>query len=190
MIDFIFEKIIPHFLYLYERFFMYRFKKAWGIANLKKIKNKGTNVKAYGYSRFLDADKIVIGNNVSIGYGCFFFGRGGITINDGTILSRNITIYSSNHDYKGNMLPFTDKYIDKPVVIGKGVWIGMNVCITPGVTIGDGAIIGMGAIVSKNVNPGEVIVNSGQRCVLNRDMDVFNSLLKNEEFFTIKFPNS
>jgi acetyltransferase-like isoleucine patch superfamily enzyme len=190
MIDFFFNKILPILLYGYENYFMFRIKRSWGIANLKKIRNKGENVKVMGYTRFLDPDNIFIGNNVRIGYGCFFFGKGGIIIGDNTILSRNITIYSSNHNYKSNMIPYNDQYIDKPVKIGKGVWIGMGVSITPGVTIGDGAIIGMGAVISKNVNPGEIVVNVGQRVVLSRDMNEFEKLLDSNQIYSFIYPNN
>lgn len=188
MINFFFNKILPKILYWYERFFMYRIKKSWGIANLKKVKNVGTNVSVMGYTRFLDPESITIGNNVRIGYNCFLFGKGGIFIGDNSILSRNITIYSSNHDYKSDMIPYNDNYIHKPVRIGKGVWIGMGVSITPGVTIGDGAVIGMGTVVSKNISPGEVVVGYGQKAISKRDMMLFEELMKNEKIYSVKYP--
>lgn len=188
--SFFFNKILPYLLFFYEKFLMYRIRYSWGIANLKKVKNKGYNVKAMGYTRFLDPDNIVLGNNVRIGYGCFLYGKGGITIGDCTILSRNITIYSSNHDFKDEMVPYSDRYINKPVSIGKGVWIGMNVCITPGVTINDGAIIGMGAVISKDVNEGEIVVGSDQRIISKRDMDKFRKLLIEELIYSKIYPNS
>lgn len=169
---------------------MYRIRKSWGIANLKKIKNKGTNVKSTGYSRFLDPDLIILGNNVRIGYGCFLFGKGGISIGDNSILSRYVTIYSSSHDYNGNLIPYSDEYINKPVVIGKGVWVGMNVSILSGVTIGNGAIIGMGAVISKDIQEGEIVVGSSQRVISNRKMDDFNELLNNNKVYSIYHPNS
>lgn len=190
MINLFFNKILPIPLFWYERFFMYRIKKAWGIANLKKIKKKGTNVSIMGYTRFLDPDNITIGNNVRIGYGCFFFGKGGIFIGDNTILSRNITIYSSNHDYKSDMIPYNNDYVNKPVTIGSGVWIGMGVSITPGVSIGDGAVIGMGTVISKDVNPGDIVVGSGQKVVSRRDMDSFNELMKKEMIYSVLYPES
>lgn len=190
MVDFVFYKIFPPILSFYEHYFMYRIRKSWGISNLRKIKNKGVNVKVVGYTRFLDPDNIYLGNNVRIGYGCFLFGKGGIHIGDNTILSRNITIYSANHDFKGDMIPYSDDYQHKPVKIGKGVWIGMNVSITPGVTIKDGAIIGMGAVISKDVNEGEIVVGSGQRVASNRDMDKFLRLIDEELIYSKIYPNS
>ncbi len=190
MINIFFNKILPHFLTFYEHYFMYRIRKSWGISNLNKIKNKGKNVKVVGYTRFLDADNIYLGDNVRIGYGCFLFGKGGIHIGDHTILSRNITIYSANHDFNSDMIPYNDEYIIKPVIIGKGVWIGMNVSITPGVTIGDGAIIGMGAVISKDVSDGEIVVGAGQRVINSIDLIRFKESIKKELIYSKVYPNS
>jgi acetyltransferase-like isoleucine patch superfamily enzyme len=185
-----FGKILPRFLAFYEKRIMYRVKESWGIANIRNIKNVGENVKIVGYSRFLDGQYINIGNNVRIGYGCFFFGKGGITIGDNSILSRNITIYSSNHDYSSDYVPYNNLHIDKPVFIGQGVWIGMNVCITPGVVIGDGAIIGMGTVVSRNVEPGAIVVGFGQKEISGRKMEDFYKNLNEDRIFSKIWPNN
>ena len=186
---FFLDFLIPIFLNLYERSIKYRIRRAWGSAHLRKIKNKGTNVKIVGYSRILNYDKLTLGNNVRIGFGCYFYCSGGIEIGDNTILSRNITIYSSNHDFTGDMIPFNEKYIHKKVIIGKGVWIGMNVNIIPGVTIGDGAIIGMNVTVSKDVLPGEILVAAKNRVVANRDMIKFYENEASNNIFAVKYPN-
>lgn len=186
----IFISIISPILYIYEKWFMNRISDAWGHVHLKSIKNKGKNVKLVGYTRFLDPDNLILGDNVRIGYNCFLFCKGGLTIGDNTILSRNIIIYTGNHDYLGNAIPYNNQYIYKPVIIGKGVWIGMGVMITPGVRIGDGAIIGMGAVISKDVQDGEIVVGSQQRVVSNRDMISFKELEKNEQIFSKIWPNN
>lgn len=184
IIDFLFECILFPILYAYERWFMYRIKSAWGKVHLFSIKKKGKNVKFVGYSRFLNAEKLVIGDNVRIGYGCFFYCKGGIEIGDNTILSRNITIYSGNHNYRGEAIPYDNTFVYKPVKIGQGVWIGMGVMITPGVEIGDGAVIGMGTVVSKDVAPGEIIVGQGQKVITIRDMESFYILQNENKIFS------
>lgn len=175
--------------FLYEKHLMFRLKRVWGDANLRRISNRGTNIKVMGYTRFLNPESIVLGNNIRIGYGCFFFGKGGISIGDNTIISRNVTIYSSNHNYLGAMIPYDASYNQKPVVIGKGVWIGMGVSITPGVHIGDGAIIGMGAVISKNVGNGAIVVGARQREIGSRNMEEFYKLMEEEQIFAVKYPN-
>jgi len=190
ILNFLFETILPPFLYAYERWIMYRIKAAWGKVHLHNIKQKGKNVKLIGYSRFLNPENLILGNNIRIGYGCFFYCEGGIEIGDNSILSRNITIYSSNHNYLGEAIPYDNTYIHKPVKIGKGVWIGMGAMIVPGVEIGDGAIIGMGTVVSKNVAPGEIVVGMGQKVVSKRDLKKFTTLQSNNKIFTKIWSNS
>lgn len=189
LVDYIFNTLLPPLLYFYERWFMYRIKAAWGKVHLFNIKNKGRNVNIVGYSRFLNSENLRLGDNVRIGYNCFFYCKGGIEIGDNTILSRNITIYSSNHNYLGNAIPYDNTHIHKSVKIGKGVWIGMGVMITPGVEIGDGAIIGMGAVISKNIKPGEIVVGAGQKTILNRDMENFEKLQNEDKIFSKLWPN-
>lgn len=186
----VFAKIVPVILCFYEKRLMYRIKNAWGIANMKHVAKVGENVRFVGYSRILAGENIEIGNNVRIGYGCFFFGVGGIKIGNNTIFSRNITIYTANHDYKSNFVPYDNNYIKKSVIIGDGVWIGMGVSITPGVTIGDGAIIGMGTVVSKDVEPGAIVVGADQKTVLRRDMDMFYENQKNDRIFARHWPDN
>lgn len=165
----IFRKILPYFLYTYERYIKYRIVDAWGFATLLKIKNKGSNVRFQGYSRIINAEKLIIGKNVRVGMNCYFHALGGIKIGDNTILSRNITIYSANHNFENDdFVPYDNKYNLKEVIIGNGVWIGMNVSIIPGITIGDGAIIAMGSIVTKNVGKGEIVGNPSIRVLKNR----------------------
>lgn len=190
MIRIIFNKIIPFFLYYYEKHIMFRIKMSWGIANLKRVKNIGVNVKVMGYTRFLDPNNIRIGNNVRIGYGCFFYGKGGITIGNNTIISRYVTIYSSNHNYKSDMIPYDYNYIHKSVSIGEGVWIGMGVSITPGVKIGNGAIIGMGAVISKDVEDGEIVVGNTQKIIGKRNMEEFYKSIKKDLIYSVHYPNS
>lgn len=145
------------------------------------IKN---STKIYGKGTVFYSNNIKIGEYCRIGENFFFHGKGGIEIKDNTILSRNVTIYSANHNYKSSTtIPYDDTYIEKPVFIGNSVWIGMNVSILPGVNIGDGAIIGMGAIISKNVKAGEIVVSSRQRTVATRDLELFNNLKRDKQYY-------
>lgn len=180
--------VLSPILYVYEKYVLYRIRDAWGVVHLWNIKNKGRNVKLVGYSRFINPERLHIGNNVRIGYNCFLFCQGGIRIGDNSILSRNITIYSGNHNYDGDAVPYDNRYINKEVVIGDSVWIAMNVCILPGVHIGDGAIVGMGAIISKNVAAGEIVVGSQQRVVGKRDIAKFNELRADGKIYTVLYP--
>ncbi len=184
------SKTLPPLLNAYERWVMYRVRDAWGLAHLAKIKQRGVNVKLVGYSRYLDPDGLLLGDNVRIGYGCFFFCKGGIQIGSNTIISRDVTIYSANHDYKEDYVPFGPGYVKSPVIVGKHVWIGMGVKILPGVKIGDGAIIGMGAIVARDVFPGEIVVGQPIRTVGTQDTTRQEDLARAGKIFSACFKDS
>lgn len=144
----------------------------------------GNKTYFYGRGTIFYGENLTVGNYSRIGYNYFFHSKGGIKIGNNTILSRNVTIYSANHDYLSTeMIPYDQNHIEKQVTIGDSVWIGMNVSILPGVTIGDGAIIGMGTIVTKDVAKGEIVVGMGQRVAAQRDLDNFNKLTKEDKLY-------
>lgn len=93
---------------------------------------------------------IRIGNNSGIGL--YSYLRGPLTIGNDVLMGPEVTIITTNHEYKDLNKPIRlqQSYI-KPVIIGNNVWIGTKVIILPGVSIGDGAIIAAGAVVTKNV---------------------------------------
>ena len=158
----------------YQHLLKGRIQKAWGMVSLRKIKNKGEGCNIHGQITIFYPEKCKIGNNVRIGEGAFLFCKGGLEINDNTQISRNVCVYTANHNIAGNQIPYDQTYIEKKVIIGHSVWIGMNVCIVPGTIIGDGAIIGMGTTVSGEVPEGAIIVGAYSRQVGNRDMTKFN----------------
>lgn len=144
----------------------------------------GKNIIFKGGGEIFHPENIIICDNVQIGNNYFMMGIGGIEISDGTIISRNVCLHSGNHDFKSpGMIPYNKDYIKKKITIGKAVWIGQNVNVLPGVNIGDGAIIGMGTTVSRDVQPYEIVVGSGQRVIGQRDRDTFDVALKEENFY-------
>ncbi|MBX3497328.1 MAG: acyltransferase [Parvibaculum sp.] len=114
--------------------------------------------------------KIEAGDNISIGEGCHIMAEGGLRIGDNVIISRDVTIYCSDHAFGGDEpLPFGRERVAKGVTIGDNVWIGMHVRILPGVTIGDGAIVGMGAVVAGDVPPLAIVAQPKFRVIGFRD---------------------
>lgn len=179
LIDLIFNESFFYFLAHIQRWAGFRIRKARGRVELKKINNRGKNCIIQGEATIVYPERLVLGDNVRIGYGAFIFCIGGVSIGENTQISRNVLIYSGNHDIDGKAIPFDDQYVLKEVVIGRSVWIGMNVTITPGVKIGNGAIIGMGTVISKDVPEGAVVVGSEQRIIKYRDMN--NFYIKDQE---------
>ena len=136
----------------------------------------GTGVKFNGEVAITHPETVALGNNIHIGNNAWFSSAGGLTIGDNTHISRNVTIYTVNHNVKGKALPYDEIQVPKPVSIGKNVWIGMNVSITPGVRVGDGAIIGMGTVVSKDVPPLAVVGSAPIHQIGTRDEAHYENL--------------
>jgi acetyltransferase-like isoleucine patch superfamily enzyme len=125
-----------------------------------------------------------LGKYVRMGGNCYLNCAGGISIGNHTILSRNVTIYSYDHDFKSeDALPFGNGKILKPVQIGSYVWIGMNVCIAPGTKIGNGAIIGLGTVVSGEIPENAICVSEKARIVGFRDAHTARKLAADQRFY-------
>ena len=182
------DLLISKLTNLYLRVFHDRVKLQLGKSCLENIENKGDGCKFKGMVRVYYDYGLTLGNHVRIGEDTFIFAMGGVYIKDNTQISRNVTIYSANHDINGTHIPYDSNYICKPVKIGNSVWIGMNVQILPGVTIGDGAVIGMGAVISKDVQAGEVVVGASQRVVSKRDLTQFYNKQNSELYFAKEWP--
>ena len=157
---------------------------------LQSVARKGIDCRIHGPITIVCPELLTLGDYVRIGWGCYFYCTGGLTVGHNTQISRHVTIYTGNHDTNGTAVPYDINIQNKPVRIGDSVWIGMNVCIVPGVTIGDGAVIGMGTVVSKDVPAGGVVVGSPQRIVKTRDMSKFQEHSVNGRLFGKLWPDA
>ncbi|WP_439483849.1 acyltransferase [Cyclobacterium plantarum] len=182
-------KILKFVLFRYFFVIVIHFRekldRLMGKTILFNLENTGINCHIEGYGRIYEKEKLYIGNHVSIGRNFFIRCRSNISIGDYTHISRNVTIHSANHNIHGDLLPYDHTLLSKPIVIGSYVWVGMNVSILSGVTIGDGAVIGMGSVVSKDVDPGEIVVGQGQRTVSTRNLEHTKYLVSNNKFLKI-----
>lgn len=143
------------------------------------MKSVGKNVhicKNYAISALRNVE---LGSHVWIGENFYAKGEGGLTIKSGSILSRNVEIWTSNHCYDGDdlqMIPYDRRMKTEPVVIGENVWIGSRVIILPGVTIGEGAVIGAGAVVSKDIPPYAVVGGNPAKVLKYRNIEKYEEL--------------
>ncbi len=138
------------------------------------------------HSQFKNTENIAIGNNVYIGKNANFDAAGGIELGDGVVIAPHVTFYTRTHYYDGPLLealPFDNKMICLPIVIGDYVWIASDVIILPGVTIGRGAVVGAGAVVSKDIPDYAVAVGNPAKVVKFRDRERFETLLQEQEPF-------
>lgn len=70
-----------------------------------------------------------------------------IKIGDGSLLSNNIEIHTTDYHgiYNSQGMRINP---DKDIQIGKGVWIGLGVKILKGTEIGDGCVVGAGSLLT------------------------------------------
>ena len=109
---------------------------------------------------------------------------GGVKIGKYFHTGRGLTIFSSNHNYNGNIaIPYDSKNILKEVTIGDFVWFGANVTIMPGVNIGEGVVVGGGAVVTKDIPPYAIVGGNPVKIIKYRDVDSFLELKKQRKFY-------
>lgn len=133
------------------------------------------NIGAHTYiggGTFISRSSIVIGNNVTIAWGCTFYDHDSHSKN---YMKRRKDIDDELNDIRSRHNFITNKDwsdVDtKPIKICNDAWIGMNVIILKGVTIGEGAIIGAGSVVTHNVPAWTVVAGNPAKIIksLNHD---------------------
>ena len=148
--------------------------------------NGGDGLELEGLVTVINPENLTIGEGVHIGRDAYLHCLGGIEIGSHTMVSKRVTIYSYDHEFKKpTSLPFDGECVIRPVRIGEYVWIGMNVSIAPGTRIGNGAVIGMGTVVSGVVPKNAIVVNSKPRIVGYRDREHTNELVEKQKMYDI-----
>lgn len=142
------------------------------------MNNLGVKVSFNGYGtfKFRKRNDVSLGTNIHIGSNFYIRAEGKLAIGDNTHISRNFKLYTHNHNYQGNKLPYDDTFVYKPVNIGKNVWIGTDVIILPGANIGDGCIVGAGSVVSGTYDELSIIVGNPAKVVKKRNSEHYFSL--------------
>lgn len=162
------------------------FRQAFAMLANEYLKSRlgscGRGVRLYGRIRITAPMHVHLGSNVHINENAFLRGEGGISIGNNCHIARNLVIYSINHDYSGNALPYDENQIEKAVHVADNVWIGMNVMIVPGVTIGEGAIVGMGSVVRRDIEPCAIVAGPGCEVIKYRDREHYDRLCKEGRF--------
>lgn len=164
--------------------------RAWGVALASRAGRFPATSRIHGRILLLHPRGLVVGDHVRIGTGCILHCGGGVEIGDNTQISRNVVIYSCNHNHKGEAIPYDTTYLPKPVAIGRSVWIGVGAHIRPGVSIGDGAIVGMGCVVTRDVAPGEIVVSPAHVLLGTRDLARFAELDSQGRHFGALWPEN
>ena len=150
------------------------------------MKSVGRNVHICKNYAISARRNVELGDHVWIGDNFYAKGEGGLTVGSGTIISRNVEVWTSNHCYDADdlqMIPYDRRMVTKPVMIGENVWIGSRVIILPGVTIGEGAVIGAGAVVVRDIPPCAVAGGNPARVLKYRNVEKYEELKANGRIY-------
>jgi galactoside O-acetyltransferase len=121
-----------------------------------------------GSSNIISRNKIEIGNNVTISWGCWIYDHNSHSLDwQDRVQDHNVTYPA--YQNKGNVNVYLNKNWETvksvPIKICDKVWIGFNSIILKGVTIGEGAIVGAGSVVTKDVPAWTVVAGNPARVV-------------------------
>lgn len=120
---------------------------------------KGTFIN--GGTNLISRSKIKIGDDVTIGWGCYLYDHNSHSLN---WRYRCEDIQSQIKDYreKNNFIKSKNWAVveSDEIIIENKVWIGFDVLILKGVTVGEGAIIGAKSVVTKDVEPWTVVAGN------------------------------
>ena len=111
-----------------------------------------------GVSDFVISDRIAIGCNVLISFGCLFMDHDAHSTN---LEERKMDQFVLRESGKKNW----NAVNKKEIIIHDGVWIGAKAIILKGVTVGSNSIIGAGAVVTKDVPSNAVVVGNPARII-------------------------
>jgi len=130
---------------------------------LRLMKKFGEKSRLSTNVSLLYPHNISMGENVGIARDVVLDGRGGLEIDDDTLIGLESLIITSTHNHARIDIPISDQgTMSKPIKIGNNCWIGARAIILPGVTIGNGCIIGANAVVTTDVP--ENVIAAGVPC--------------------------
>lgn len=110
-----------------------------------------------GGSSIVCAEKVEIGNDVLISWGCTIVDHNSHATDWASRKNDVVAWGQGKKDWSGVKM--------KPVKISDRVWIGFNVIILKGITIGEGAIVGAGSVVTKDVPPYTIVAGNPAKII-------------------------
>lgn len=148
------------------------------IADSKVRRQLAEKLKNDGVAQFsVNAENIVVLDNVEIGEGSLLCSFVTLTtdIKIGKSFHANIYSYVAHDCIIGDFVTFAPSVkCNGNVIIEDNAYIGTGAIIKQGTRdkpriIGEGAVVGMGAVVTKNVEPGDVVVGNPAKSIKKRN---------------------
>jgi len=156
LVQALFFRTSPQFLYGYRRFLLRMFGASIG----KKVIIRPSVKITYPW-------KVIIGDYSWIGDDVVLYSLGDIVIGNNVVISQKSYICTASHDY----LQFDFPIFAKKNSIEDGCWLATDVYVAPGVTIGKGSVIGARSSVYKDVIPNKICVGNPAKIIRDRKID-------------------
>jgi putative colanic acid biosynthesis acetyltransferase WcaF len=121
----------------------------------------GRNVRIYPSAHIFYPWRLIVGNDVIIGWDAEIYSLGTITIGDAVIISQRAHLCAGSHDYMQAHLPL----LRPPITIESGCWICADSFIGPGHTVGAGSVVAGRAVVVKDVPPNTLVGGNPARSI-------------------------
>jgi len=129
--------------------------RARGVSYHFLLSQAGSNFKMGEHSFIYSPEKLIVGNNVYIGFSSYL-GNGSIYLEDEVLIGNHVSITPANHISKNGSYRFGGSELNE-IRIGFGTWIGAHSCIVAGVTIGSNCLVAAGSVVTKNFGDNKII---------------------------------
>jgi len=138
----------------------------------------GPNVEISADLHVDSPERARLGDWIYVGPYSHFYARGGLIIDDHTIIGPRVTIMTSMHNYHdAKYVPYDEVELLETVDIGMACWIGFGAIIMPGVVLGKGCIVAAGAVVTSSFDDGAIIGGNPARLIKMRNLQHLENCL-------------
>lgn len=153
MVEAIFFRLSPQFMYGWRRFLLRLFGAKIG----KKAIIRPSVKTTYPW-------KVTIGDYSWIGDDVVLYSLGEIEIGSNVVVSQKSYLCTGSHDSSQANFPI----FAKKITIQNQCWIATDVFISPGVTIGSGTVVGARSNVFKNLPSNKVCTGNPAKVIRDR----------------------
>lgn len=151
-----------------------RFVSRFGFATRRGLAGRlfaecGPYLNLHARVSFGSGRQIHAANNVGIGQGTVFNGRGHVFLGPHLTMGPRCTFITGDHEVRSRRPLREQDPIQKPIRVSEDVYLGAHVILLPGVTLGDGAVVGAGSVVSHDVEPYSIVAGNPIRVIGHRE---------------------